>query len=439
MRVLQLVVFVTFCLAQAHAGNLEGEAAYTACLSPGAGCTTLGVSSLTGTIPTEVGTLTDLTAMDWLSNSFTGPLPTEIGALTNLESLQLDSSGLTGTLPTQLGELTALTFLKIDGTGIGGKVPTELGALTDLTMLRLKENSLTGSIPSQLALMASIQKIAMDTNSLTGTLPKEFANLAALTDLEVDANSLTGTLPSSYRKITTLKELSLWGNNFMSTIPSAYADLTALTSFKVMLNALLCGEVPDGVTLVGNTDYPNPTQGTALGDSCPSPPPASPSPPPPVNKPPRPVLSFEDVRELTAKSRELIPGRNNAVKPGMPGSGVEQDTNPDGHQCPPGYHVMGDHRGGRNMGKKSYYCMKNEKMFKMADFQNTLDPNGVNTAKKDRGWSTQKSMNKARVVAESNNVDHRTTTDSVRDTVASTRTRIANMHRSRLNAVKAAG
>jgi hypothetical protein len=37
---------------------------------------------------------------------------------------------------------------------------------------------------------------------------------------------------------------------------------------KVMLNTLLCGEVPDGVTLVGSTAYPNPTQGTALGDSC---------------------------------------------------------------------------------------------------------------------------------------------------------------------------
>ena len=57
---------------------------------------------------------------------------------------------MTGTIPTQLGNLTQLQTLTLSPGQLTGSIPTQLGNLTQLTNLYLANNQLSGSIPAEL-------------------------------------------------------------------------------------------------------------------------------------------------------------------------------------------------------------------------------------------------------------------------------------------------
>jgi Leucine-rich repeat (LRR) protein len=62
----------------------------------------LGRNQLTGSIPSEIWNLTNLTNLRLRSNQLTGSIPTEIGNLTNLTYLELTSNQLTGIIPDEI-------------------------------------------------------------------------------------------------------------------------------------------------------------------------------------------------------------------------------------------------------------------------------------------------------------------------------------------------
>ncbi len=59
-----------------------------------------------------------------------------------------------GTIPTELGLLTQLTSLDLSGNQLNGTIPSALGKLTQLTALRLSGNQLNGTIPSTIGKFA---------------------------------------------------------------------------------------------------------------------------------------------------------------------------------------------------------------------------------------------------------------------------------------------
>ena len=92
----------------------------------------------------------------WLwGNKLRGSIPAELGDLTELQTLDLRSNQLTGSIPAWLGDLTNLRRLYLGSNRLAGPIPAELGALTNLESLRLSDNQLTGCVPVGLRDVAS--------------------------------------------------------------------------------------------------------------------------------------------------------------------------------------------------------------------------------------------------------------------------------------------
>ncbi|KAK3274158.1 hypothetical protein CYMTET_17643 [Cymbomonas tetramitiformis] len=88
-------------------------------------------------------------------NGLTGTLPTELGMLSEVYSLELDQNSLTGTVPTELGMLSEVYRLYMSKNSLTGTVPTELGMLSEVHHLLLNDNMLEGSLPSQLGALTN--------------------------------------------------------------------------------------------------------------------------------------------------------------------------------------------------------------------------------------------------------------------------------------------
>ena len=56
-------------------------------------------------------------------NDLNGTLPSEIGLMTELESLVLSGNGFFGALPSELGQLTRLLGLFLDKNNFNGRLP----------------------------------------------------------------------------------------------------------------------------------------------------------------------------------------------------------------------------------------------------------------------------------------------------------------------------
>ena len=200
-------------------------------------------SGLTGTIPAELGKLTNLAQLWLYRNSLTGAIPVELGNLTNLTLLHLYSNSLTGAIPAELGKLTNLTQLWLYNNSLTGAIPVELGNLTNLTNLWLNDNSLTGAIPVELGNLTNLTSLWLYNNSLTGAIPAELGNLTNLTQMELGTNSLTGAIPAGLGKLTNLTKLFLYGSNLTGTIPVELGKLTKLTTLSLSANSLT-GAIP---------------------------------------------------------------------------------------------------------------------------------------------------------------------------------------------------
>ncbi|KAF3542856.1 hypothetical protein DY000_02010061, partial [Brassica cretica] len=84
---------------------------------------------------------------------------------------ELYSNNITGTIPEQLGNLTELVSLDLYLNNLSGPIPKSLGRLQKLRFLRLNNNSLSGEIPRSLTAVLSLQVLDLSNNPLTGDIP----------------------------------------------------------------------------------------------------------------------------------------------------------------------------------------------------------------------------------------------------------------------------
>jgi len=74
----------------------------------------------------------------------------------------MSSNQLSGSIPSELGGLTNLRYLFLDFNQLSGNIPSELGSLTNLEGLHLNSNQLSGSIPQQLMNLSKLEDNGSD-------------------------------------------------------------------------------------------------------------------------------------------------------------------------------------------------------------------------------------------------------------------------------------
>ena len=121
-----------------------------------------------GVITNHDGRVTELRLFD---NALSGEIPAELGSLSNLIWLDLESNRLSGGIPAELGSLFYLQRLYLGGKELSGEIPAELGSLSDLEYLFLRNNALSGEIPAELGSLSNLEYLFLRNNALSGCVP----------------------------------------------------------------------------------------------------------------------------------------------------------------------------------------------------------------------------------------------------------------------------
>ena len=200
-------------------------------------------NKLSGPIPPELGNLPSLESLDLGANELTGAIPAELARLTRLRRLWLDSNRLTGPILPELGGMTELRELTLTGNELSGSIPPELAGLAAVTVIRLGANELSGSIPPELGALPALRVLRLWENELTGSIPPELGDLASLTILDVSRNELTGPIPPEFGMLKNLEELSMHRNRLSGSIPPQLGNLTELLDLWLHENEL-AGAIP---------------------------------------------------------------------------------------------------------------------------------------------------------------------------------------------------
>ena len=96
-------------------------------------------NQLTGSIPTALGSLSNLTALGLNNNRLTGSIPVEFGDLWSLRDLYLENNQLSGAIPEVLADRGLRSLYLAGNSGLTGCVPAALTRVsyTDVTTLGL--------------------------------------------------------------------------------------------------------------------------------------------------------------------------------------------------------------------------------------------------------------------------------------------------------------
>eukprot|EP01123_Difflugia_compressa_P015348 TRINITY_DN855_c0_g2_i3.p1 TRINITY_DN855_c0_g2~~TRINITY_DN855_c0_g2_i3.p1 ORF type:complete len:262 (-),score=33.50 TRINITY_DN855_c0_g2_i3:317-1102(-) len=174
--------------------------------------------NMVGTIPTEIGYLSNLLFFYLSSNFLAGTIPDELGNLHQLVQFGFDKNRLTGGFP-DLSHLGGLQTVYLQDNELSGPLDP-WGNVPFLQYLFLSRNKLTGTIPNSLAQIYNLQQIAVDFNQLEGTIPAGFGvQENVFQSFYGQNNSFSGPFPNNLCKIAAC-DLSGGSNLFNCPLPT---------------------------------------------------------------------------------------------------------------------------------------------------------------------------------------------------------------------------
>ncbi|WP_313989907.1 leucine-rich repeat domain-containing protein [Xanthocytophaga flavus] len=117
--------------------------------------------------------------------------PAVINKLTGLEELYLGGSRKIGSIPDQIGQLTNLRVLNLSANNLRDLPPT-IANLVNLTELNLSHNEFDdfNNLPEEMVDLTNLESINLSYNNFT-QLPKVLLKLPKLRHLKINNNALT--------------------------------------------------------------------------------------------------------------------------------------------------------------------------------------------------------------------------------------------------------
>ena len=203
-------------------------------------------NNLVGTIPDEIGDLTNLNVLDLSSNFLTGEVISKITSLINLETLNLFNNSFDGSVPDEISDLTNLTFLDLGLNSFTGEVFPKIINLVSLETILLTSNLFTGTISSDIENLQELEVISFSDNAIEGEIPSTVGNLSNLRIFFGSINNLVGELPIEFGQLSNLEQISAWGNQFSGTIPAEFGNISNLSFLNLNRNNL-GGEIPESL------------------------------------------------------------------------------------------------------------------------------------------------------------------------------------------------
>ncbi len=122
------------------------------------------------TLPEEITSLPSLEALYIYENGLEGDL-TFLPKLSKIVELWIDGNpDLTGTIPTEIGLLTNMMSLSATHCDLWGQIPTEIGKLTLMEQMWFYGNWFSGTIPTELASLPNLKILGLEDNNITNTV-----------------------------------------------------------------------------------------------------------------------------------------------------------------------------------------------------------------------------------------------------------------------------
>ncbi|KAL3585551.1 hypothetical protein D5086_012418 [Populus alba] len=269
----------------------------------------LATQSLSGILPSELSTLSQLQSLSLQENKLSGALPSlanlaslreiYIGTnnftsipqdcfkgLTSLQTLSMnDNINLESwVISTDLTESSSLTTFEASNAKIFGTIPDMFASFPSLQNLRLSYNNLTGGLPPSfanseiqnlwlnnqemglsgnievLSSMVQLSQVWLQKNQFTGPVP-DLSMSKNLFDLQLRDNQFTGILPVSLHSLPGLLNISLSNNKLQGPVPQfgkdVIVDNSGLNNFCVDTAGVACDpQVTTLLEIAGGFGYP---------------------------------------------------------------------------------------------------------------------------------------------------------------------------------------
>ncbi|XP_047311583.1 probable inactive receptor kinase RLK902 [Impatiens glandulifera] len=184
-----------------------------------------------------------VTALRLPGNSLSGDIPVgTVGKLTHLQTLSLRFNSLSGSLPSDLSSCSELRNLYLQGNHFSGDLPEFLFTLHRLVRINLGENQFSGKIPITFNNLNRIRTLYLEHNEFTGSIPD--LSLPNLEQFNVSYNKLNGSIPKTLNSlpVTSFTGNSLCGGPFKpcsgnaTTYPATAVSQVNITSGSINNN-----------------------------------------------------------------------------------------------------------------------------------------------------------------------------------------------------------
>ena len=173
--------------------------------------------------------------------------------------LQLYNDSLNGTIPPEIGNLTELVQLHLGYNQLHGTIPACLYSLNKLEMLHLGENQLYDTLSSLIGNLVNLKYLYLGINNFYGVIPNELCNLTNLLQFDINNNNFTGSITTSFYNLTELTLCRFDGNHFSSIISFYPLTQQHLNGLAIHNNSLTFEDIEPNMTLlniISFTYYP---------------------------------------------------------------------------------------------------------------------------------------------------------------------------------------